>query len=197
MAKRKHSTLDEKINKIGNALSVMEIEMSDKQEKFVREVIESSCGVTGELVDEVENHPGVYAYYAEQRAALKNILVDSEAKLRISEDELGGCILNAVIDITKTEFEGKLADHNKKDIIALLSSSVENVENYAEKINIREYESKIKSQIEERNKRRRIVNKTKKRINILDPIVDCLGYQKNMTLKALADLHVSGIRQER
>ena len=195
----RRSTLEEKIEKIKEALRTINIEMKPTREEFVLKVIEHSCTISGELGVELKDHPGVYVYYAEQRAALRNRLIQLEHEAKELNSKISG-LIGFIVDGFRVHGEKALAEHQKKDIVAILSN-IDSLEIYVKTQGIPipslDVSDSLKEALKEQFFHEKTIANIQSKLNVMDAVVDCLGYQKNMALRSLSELQVSGLNQER
>jgi len=201
--KTKKSTMQIKIEKIKRAFEGVILPSDEDREVKLTEIV-NICKVGNDLGKELKTHPGVYAYMAEQKVALQMALENKSYQLRTYQQRVDMLCENLVGVIRDTNV--KLTEAAKKEIISALKlgtfkdSSVyhnldfEDGEEAFARLN-EQYDSLQKLTSEADEFEQEIID-YKGRYNLVSEIVDCLGFQKRMCLRALVDRETSGLAQQ-
>lgn len=190
------SSLKKEIEGIRAAFGQLDISISNEDQEGILEYIINFVDIRGDIVTELQNHPGVYAYIISIQEHLKADLEDAEILLKYKKEEIDKTI-DLIISELREELRGtkeKITEVRKKEIANQIVSGIFDVDGYEN--DVKEWVTFCILGTQQLLLQETEVYRAKRKLNFVTGICSALAYQKNMALKALVDLHTSGIYQE-
>ncbi len=190
------SSLKQKIEGIRAAFVAMEIEIPNEDQEGILEYIINFVDIRDNIEEELRNHPGVYAYVVSIQEHLRSDLEDAEAVYKSTKESIDQTI-DLIVSSMRDELKGtkKITKERKEEIANQIKTGNFNLDYYNDadvdtwvKFCVNKYKDLIFQETEAFH--------AKRKLNFVAEICSALAYQKNMALKALVDLHTSGIYQE-
>ena len=202
MPVKKASPLRAKIAKIEDALKELGFDVADTETGAMSTIFDIFDFQTKDIPRELKTHSGIYAYLAVQKANYEERQDNLEFQLtRIGKTKTA--ILDILLSLIRNDFSGRLTEKMAGEIKSLIemkrfvgSEYYHSLSNDKDVKDIKELLMRYGQLENEQNALEQERVDVRAKIRLLTEITTAIAFQKNMALKSLVDLHITGINQE-
>jgi hypothetical protein len=200
--KKAITPMEAKIAKLTNAFQSVVLPPDEDRELQLKKIVDI-CKVGNNINKELRTHPGVYAWIATQKVAAQDLIDRKTYQLRTVQNR-SEMVIDYIGVLVRESL--KLTVEGKKELISLIklgtfkeSSMFHNIDFGKEEENfavLNENYDAVQTLLAEAEELEQELIDLKGRHAFLQEFLNCLGYQKNMCLRALVDRETSGLAQQ-